>query len=63
MMKDRTRMAVWVRTYRVREINPVCICKYAKQLIEQGDAYYCFCDKERLESLKSTVSEMAVQRL
>ncbi len=31
--------------------------KYAKQLIEQGDAYYCFCDKERLESLKSTVSE------
>ncbi len=30
--------------------------KYAKQLIEQGDAYYCFCDKERLESLKSKVS-------
>ena len=30
--------------------------KYAKQLIEQGDAYYCFCDKERLESLRSTVS-------
>ena len=29
--------------------------KYAKQLIEQGDAYYCFCDKERLESLKSKV--------
>ena len=31
--------------------------KYAKQLIEQGDAYYCFCDKERLESLKKSVSE------
>ena len=31
--------------------------KYAKQLIEQGDAYYCFCDKERLESLKKTVTE------
>ena len=30
--------------------------KYAKQLIEQGDAYYCFCDKERLESLKTSVS-------
>ncbi len=30
--------------------------KYAKQLIEQGDAYYCFCDKERLESLKTTVA-------
>lgn len=31
--------------------------KYAKQLVEQGDAYYCFCDKERLASLKMTVSE------
>ena len=30
--------------------------KYAKQLIEQGDAYYCFCDKERLESLRTSVS-------
>ncbi len=31
--------------------------KYAKQLVEQGDAYYCFCDKERLESLRTSVSE------
>ena len=31
--------------------------KYAKQLIEQGDAYYCFCDKERLSSLKTEVVE------
>ncbi|MGN0249758.1 MAG: glutamate--tRNA ligase [Oliverpabstia sp.] len=30
--------------------------KYAKQLIEQGDAYYCFCDKERLESLRTEVA-------
>ena len=30
---------------------------YAKQLVEQGDAYYCFCDKERLESLKTLVSD------
>ena len=30
--------------------------EYAKKLIDQGDAYYCFCDKERLESLKSKVS-------
>lgn len=29
--------------------------KYAKQLIEQGDAYYCFCDKERLETLSVNV--------
>lgn len=30
--------------------------KYAKQLVEQGDAYYCFCDKERLDSLRTSVS-------
>jgi len=30
--------------------------EYAKKLIEQGDAYYCFCDKERLESLKQVVA-------
>lgn len=29
--------------------------EYAKQLIEKGAAYYCFCTKERLESLKTTV--------
>ena len=26
--------------------------KYAKELVEKGGAYYCFCDKERIESLK-----------
>ena len=35
--------------------------KYAQQLVEQGDAYYCFCDKERLESLKTSVSEDGTQ--
>ena len=25
---------------------------YAKQLVEKGEAYYCFCDKDRLDSLK-----------
>ncbi|MCP1109478.1 glutamyl-tRNA synthetase [Lachnospiraceae bacterium PF1-21] len=30
--------------------------KYAKELIASGHAYYCFCDKERLESLKTSVS-------
>ena len=29
---------------------------YAKQLVEKGEAYYCFCDKERLESLRQTVA-------
>ena len=30
--------------------------EYAKKLIEKGEAYYCFCDKERLESLKQDVA-------
>ncbi|NLP33870.1 MAG: glutamate--tRNA ligase [Clostridiales bacterium] len=29
--------------------------EYAKKLIEKGAAYYCFCTKERLESLKTKV--------
>lgn len=31
--------------------------KCAKELVEKGEAYYCFCDKERLESLKTEVVE------
>ena len=31
--------------------------EYAKQLVEKGEAYYCFCTKERLESLKTTEGE------
>ncbi|MCM1540360.1 MAG: glutamate--tRNA ligase [Blautia sp.] len=31
--------------------------KYAKELIEKGEAYYCFCDKERLAGLKTEVME------
>ncbi len=30
--------------------------EYAKKLIEKGEAYYCFCDKERLDSLKQEVT-------
>ncbi|MDD3222980.1 MAG: glutamate--tRNA ligase [Clostridia bacterium] len=30
--------------------------EYAKQLIDRGEAYYCFCDKERLDSLKQEVA-------
>lgn len=30
--------------------------EYAKKLIEKGEAYYCFCDQERLNSLKQTVN-------
>ena len=31
--------------------------KYARELIGKGEAYYCFCDKERLASLKTEVVE------
>ena len=30
--------------------------EYAKKLIEKGEAYYCFCDKERLDSLRQEVA-------
>ena len=31
--------------------------EYAKKLIEKGEAYYCFCDKERLAGLKTQIVE------
>jgi glutamyl-tRNA synthetase len=31
--------------------------EYAKKLVEKGAAYYCFCTRERLASLKSTVED------
>ena len=33
--------------------------EYAKKLIEKGAAYYCFCTKERLETLKTTVGNQS----
>ncbi len=33
--------------------------EYAKKLIEKGAAYYCFCTKERLETLKTTVGSQS----
>ncbi|MBP9997587.1 MAG: glutamate--tRNA ligase [Lachnospiraceae bacterium] len=30
--------------------------EYAKQLVEKGEAYYCFCDKERLETLHQVIN-------
>ncbi len=30
--------------------------RYAKELVEKGEAYYCFCDKERLASLTQNVA-------
>ncbi len=31
--------------------------EYAKQLIDKGAAYYCFCTKDRLQSLKTAVGD------
>ncbi len=39
-----------------RQANGIYL-QYAKELIEKGEAYYCFCTKERLATLKSVVSE------
>ena len=33
--------------------------EYAKRLVEKGAAYYCFCTKERLAGLKTTVGNVA----
>lgn len=33
---------------------------YAQQLIEKGEAYYCFCDRERLDSLKQSAAEKEI---
>lgn len=30
--------------------------QYAKELVDKGEAYYCFCDKERLAGLTQTVA-------
>ena len=30
--------------------------EYAKMLVEKGEAYYCFCDKERLDSLHQVIT-------
>ena len=38
-----------------RQANGIYL-EYAKKLLEKGEAYYCFCDKERLDSLRTEVA-------
>ena len=38
-----------------RQANGIYL-EYAKKLIDKGEAYYCFCDKERLASLNQVVA-------
>lgn len=35
--------------------------EYAKKLIEKGEAYYCFCDQQRLDSLKQIVDGQEIR--
>lgn len=34
--------------------------EYALQLVKRGEAYYCFCDEERLASLKTKVGDVEI---
>lgn len=36
--------------------------KYAIELVEKGEAYYCFCTKERLDELKSETSHEVIAK-
>ncbi len=36
--------------------------EYAKKLIEKGEAYYCFCDQERLNSLRTRIEESSTDK-
>lgn len=36
--------------------------EYAKQLVEKGEAYYCFCDEERLSSLVTEMEGKTISR-
>ena len=47
----------YVQSERVKE---GIYMDYAKQLIEKGEAYYCFCTKERLEGLKQTIGDKEI---
>lgn len=42
--------------FRAERQNSGIYLEYAKRLVEKGEAYYCFCDKERLDSLKQEVA-------
>ena len=34
--------------------------EYAKKLVEKGEAYYCFCTEERLQTLKQTIGDKEI---
>ena len=46
MTKGRTRTGGYGPYIQSERQASGLYLKYARQLVEQGDAYYCFCDKE-----------------
>ena len=44
-----------------RQANGIYL-EYAKKLIEKGEAYYCFCDEERLNSLVTELDGKTISR-
>ena len=54
MMKVRIRTAAYGPYVQSERQASGIYLEYAKKLIEKGEAYYCFCDKERLESLNQS---------
>src|SRR5574344_1550680 len=47
----------YVQSERVRQ---GLYLEYAKQLVEKGEAYYCFCTEERLQTLKQTIGDKEI---
>ncbi len=45
----------------IRQKNGIYL-EYAKKLIEKGEAYYCFCDQERLDSLVTELEGKTISR-
>ena len=44
-----------------RQANGIYL-EYAKMLVEKGEAYYCFCDEERLNSLVTEIKRKTISR-
>ena len=56
MMKVRIRTAAYGPYVQSERQASGIYLEYAKQLIAKGEAYYCFCDKERLATLNRVVA-------
>ena len=60
-MKGLIFLEIMALMYKARDKKEGIYLDYAKKLIDKGEAYYCFCDQERLDSLRTTVSEDGIE--